>query len=193
MKKIIALIFACAFCFLMISCAKKNEETTDGIAQSTTATMTATEIMGTTVATEPNGGKNKIRLAAPKVVFVTGGKEYECTYSEKASSTVVGDGTSAVFCGRAILGGFKRQTLVGKIPEISIGDISYITSDGEYLEYATLNLYNIVTNETKPDKANISELSDKIKVGNHIAELFVTKNADDGSSVTYAFYMLLKG
>ena len=50
-----------------------------------------------------------------------------------------------------------------------------------------------MTNETKPDKANISELSDKIKGGNYIAELFVTKNADDGSSVTYAFYMLLKG
>ena len=197
MKKIIALIFACAFCFLMISCAKKNEGITDGttdsITESTTATATSTEIMGTTAATEPNGGKNEIRLAAPKVVFVTGGKEYECTYSEKASSTVVGDGTSAVFCGRAILGGFKRQTLVGKIPEISIGDISYITSDDEYLEYETLNLYNIVTNETKPDKANISELSDKIKGGNYIAELFVTKNADDSSSVTYAFYMLLKG
>lgn len=193
MKKIIALIFACAFCFLMISCAKKNEETTDGIAESTAATTTAAEIMATTVATESDGGKNEIQLAVPKVIFVTGGKEYECTYSEKASSTVVGGGTSAVFCGRAILGGFKRQTLVGKIPEFSIGDISYIMSDGEYLEYATLNLYNIVTNENNPDQANISELSYKIKGGNYIAELFVTKNADDGSSVTYAFYMLIKG
>lgn len=197
MKKIIALIFACAFCFLMISCAKKNEGATDGttdsITESTTATTTVTEIMGTTAATEPDGGKNEIRLAAPKVIFVTGGKEYECTYSEKASSTVVGGGTSAVFCGRAILGGFKRQTLVGKIPEIAIGDISYIMSDGERLEYATLNLYRMESDDAESDKASISELSDKIKGGNYIAELFVIKNADDGSSVTYAFYMLLKG
>lgn len=50
-----------------------------------------------------------------------------------------------------------------------------------------------ITGATEPDKANISGLSYKINGKNCIAELFVTKKADDGSSATYAFYMRLKG
>ncbi len=201
MKKITALIFACALCFLMISCAKKNgdatESTSGGTTSVTTATATATEIatetQGTTSVTKSDDEKSEISLTAPKVIFVTGGKEYECTYSEKASSTVVGGGTTAVMCGRAILGGFKRQTLVGKIPEIAMGDTAYITSDGERLENATLSLYSADSDGGEGERVSISELSGKIKGGNYIAELFITKSAEDGSSVTYAFYVLLKG
>lgn len=197
MKKITALIFACALCFLMISCAKKNgdaaESTSGGTTSVTTATEITTETQGTTSATKSDDEKSEIRIAAPKVIFVTGGKEYECTYSEKASSTVVGGGTTAVMCGRAILGGFKRQTLVGKIPEIAMGDTAYITSDGKRLENATLSLYNADSDGGEGERVSISELSGKIKGGNYIAELFITKSADDGSSVTYAFYVLLKG
>lgn len=201
MKKITALIFACALCFLMISCAKKNgdatESTSGGTTSVTTATATATEIatetQGTTSVTKSDDEKSEISLTAPKVIFVTGGKEYECTYSEKASSTVVGGGTTAVMCGRAILGGFKRQTLVGKIPEIAMGDAAYITSDGERLENATLSLYSADSDGGEGERVSISELSGKIKGGNYIAELFITKSAEDGSSVTYAFYVLLKG
>ncbi len=201
MKKITALIFACALCFLMISCAKKNgdatESTSGGTTSVTTATATATEIatetQGTTSVTKSDDEKSEISLTAPKVIFVTGGKEYECTYSEKASSTVVGGGTTAVMCGRAILGGFKRQTLVGKISEIAMGDTAYITSDGKRLENATLSLYSADSDGGEGERVSISELSGKIKGGNYIAELFITKSAEDGSSVTYAFYVLLKG
>ena len=74
-----------------------------------------------------------------------------------------------------------------------MGDAAYITSDGKRLENATLSLYDADSDGGEGERVSISEFSGKIKGGNYIAELFITKSADDGSSVTFAFYVLLKG
>lgn len=188
-KRVMILICICLCVMLLISCA-------DGALHAPWTTSSylpgSSSTHETTSGSGENSDKPENNLAAPEVVFVSGNTEYRCGYYEKSTETKVENGTSAVLCGRAILGGFDRRELIGRIPEVSVNEPFYIMVDSERCDGALLNLYSVADGKKTDGGEGVSAISDIVRSGDYIGELFVTRTACDGSSVAYAFYVLLK-
>ena len=124
-KRVMILICICLCVMLLISCA-------DGALHAPWTTSSYLPESSSTHETTSGSGENSDKpennLAAPEVVFVSGNTEYRCGYYEKSTEAKVENGTSAVFCGRAILGGFDRRELIGRIPEVSAKDVTALCS-----------------------------------------------------------------
>ena len=195
-KRVVFLICICLCVMLLISCADgalpASVMTSSYLPESSSTHETASTNETTSGSVE-NSDKPENNLAAPEVVFVSGNTEYRCNYYEKSTEVKVENGTSAVLCGRAILGGFDRRELIGRIPEVSVNEPFYIMVDGERCDGASLNLYSVANGKKTDVGEGISAISDIVRSGDYIGELFVTRSGGDGSSVTYAFYVLLKG
>ena len=189
-RRVIILICVCLCFALLISCAEKNYapdgETIPALSETSSATEAAT------LDASQDATKTEDRIVAPEVVFVSGGTEYRCNYYEKSTETRASNGTTAIFCGRATLGGFDRRELVGGIPEVVVEEPFYMKIDGERAGDVLLNLYSAADGENADCGAGLPTLSDISENGELIGEIFVTKSAGDGSSVTYAFYVLFK-
>lgn len=188
-RRVMILICICLCFALLISCAEKNymseRETTSALFEASSAAETTSNPLQ-----EPKETEDLI--VAPDVVFVSGGIEYRCNYYEKSTETKASNGTTAIFCGRATVGGFDRRELVGRIPEIAVGNPFYMKIDGGRAGDVFLKLYSKADGKNANCGAGLPTNSDILEKGELIGEIFVTKSDGSGSSLTYAFYVLFK-